>query len=205
MTSLYQRPVLFQVHNGNNELSRNEMQGKFWSHQLVGPISIEPSSDVVRSALTDAYVVQNEVRTWTIPAGSQVRFPLKNMPLFSFSLQVADLSSMLSKVQVELRDDKDATLYVFRPRDQVTSMPWAWNLGNQNPLVLPEKISARFIVITAVSHTLKLNFQPLHFAKGSIPFNLGRQPLLVQLSGNYAWLIEDGYRDRVVRVPLGSQ
>lgn len=192
MVSLFQRPVQFKSWSGDSIL-------KWRSREVVGRISIEQPG-AIRSEFTDAYVVRGDVKTVLVPAKREFKLDLKNLSLYSLRIGVYKQVSLLSRVQIELRDDLDRVLHVFRKREELTPMPWSWALGSANPLVLPSKMSKRFLYVCADSHDVRLDYQPLYFAKGATPFSLGRQPLLIRLSGPWAWVIEDGYRDRVVAV-----
>ncbi len=192
MASLFQRPVQFKSWAGDSIL-------KWRSREVVGRISIEQPG-VIRSEFTDAYVVRGDIKTVLVPAKREFKLDLKNLSLYSLRIGVHKQASLLSRVQIELRDDLDRVLHVFRKREELTAMPWSWELGSANPLVLPSKMSKRFLCVCPDSHDVQLDYQPLYFAKGATPFSLGRQPLLIRLSGPWAWVIEDGYRDRVVAV-----
>lgn len=193
MASLYQRPASFRSWNGDSKKS------KWLSRDVVGKISVE-NQGAVRSEFTDAYVLRNDTQSVAIPAGHQYKLCLKNLSLFGLLVTVQNKASIMSRVGIELRDDLDRTLFVFRKKDELTAMPWSWQLGHGNPLVLPSKLSKRFLVITSTTQDMRLDYQPLYFAKGATPFSLGLQPLLIRLTEQFAWFIEDGHRDKIVAI-----
>lgn len=196
MASLFQRPVAFKSWNGDSTV-------KWRSSEIVGRISIE-NKGAVRSDFTDAYVLRNDTRTVLLQPNEEFKLDLKNLSLYALQVSVQNQASILAKAQIELRDNLNNVLFVFRKKEDLTPMPWFWKLGSANPLVLPGRMSKRYLCVTSTSQPLRLSYQPLYFAKGATPFSLGRQPLLIQLAGPYAWLIEDGHRDRVVLAAVDS-
>lgn len=193
-------PASFRVPNGSGSLSKEQLKTCFWSRDVVGNISVIPTGSV-RSATTDAFIFDGDVKTIAIAPQAELRLPLQNLSLFDVRI-TGEFGAL---VKVSLQNEWHGTVYRFG--SGALPVPWRWYLGSNNPLILPDKMCKMFLVIETGALPVQLHYQQLWFAKGARPIGLGSQSLLISLDHtaatdrSTAWFITNsGGSDKIVQV-----
>jgi hypothetical protein len=181
MSTIWERPI-----------ARPE-PGTLWpnavpSSAVCGDITILDSyADVTRD--TDAFIMDPatdpSTNTYAVNAGTSFMLSLSENAYYGLSVS----GPRTSNVRIAIEAKPGGVLYTFV--DGATALPWAWTLGQSNPLFLPARLGKRYLRVTADKHDLWVHCKLLHFAKGRVPFSLGTRAYFISLDHSAAGAVDN--------------